>query len=251
VGTAGSTTLVFQTVLPALLMAAGRSQLTFEGGTHNPLAPSFECIARSFVPLLARMGAQLSVELQRPGFYPAGGGQFTATIEGGHALAPLELVGRGELREVHIEAVVSRLPVRIAQRELSVLERDLADYPRSAETREVQSAGPGNAATVTVRSEVLSETFVAFGQVGVRAETVAHRLAGQVRKYLTSTAPVGEYLADQLLLPLALTGAGMFRTHALSMHTRTNADVIAAFSPVRFEFEEHADKSWTVRAHRT
>src|SRR5690349_22119957 len=65
VGTAGSATLVFQTVLPALFTAQGRSRIAFEGGTHNPAAPPFEFIAQTFLPLLHRMGATVSVELAR------------------------------------------------------------------------------------------------------------------------------------------------------------------------------------------
>lgn len=74
VGTAGSATLVFQTVLPALLRASAPSHVTFEGGTHNPLAPPFEFVERAFAPLLRRMGAGLALKLKRPGFYPRGGG---------------------------------------------------------------------------------------------------------------------------------------------------------------------------------
>ena len=39
VGTAGSGTLVLQTVLPALLTADAPSHITIEGGTHNSAAP--------------------------------------------------------------------------------------------------------------------------------------------------------------------------------------------------------------------
>src|SRR6185295_18962730 len=71
VGTAGSATLVLQTVLPPLLVAAGPSTLTIEGGTHNPLAPPFDFLERSFLPLVARMGPQFEARLERWGFYPA------------------------------------------------------------------------------------------------------------------------------------------------------------------------------------
>jgi len=77
VGTAGSATLVLQTVLPSLLTASGSSTLTLEGGTHNPLAPSFDFLAKCFMPLIHRMGPTVELELKRPGFFPAGGGAFT------------------------------------------------------------------------------------------------------------------------------------------------------------------------------
>src|SRR5262245_2007058 len=73
VGTAGSATLVLQTLLPALLRAREPSQLTIEGGTHNPYAPPFDFLARTFLPVLRRMGAAIEARLEAPGFYPAGG----------------------------------------------------------------------------------------------------------------------------------------------------------------------------------
>src|SRR5690349_406818 len=70
IGSAGSTTLVLQTILPALLRASGPSTITIEGGTHNPAAPPFEFLARAYLPLLARMGAKVELTLDQPGFFP-------------------------------------------------------------------------------------------------------------------------------------------------------------------------------------
>jgi RNA 3'-terminal phosphate cyclase (ATP) len=81
VGTAGSCTLVLQTVWPALLLAGERSTLTLQGGTHNPMAPPFHFLERSFAPLVRRLGAGVSLTLRRHGFYPAGGGEMQATVE--------------------------------------------------------------------------------------------------------------------------------------------------------------------------
>jgi RNA 3'-terminal phosphate cyclase (ATP) len=247
VGTAGSATLVFQTVLPALLMAKGTSRIAFEGGTHNPMAPPFDFIAQTFLPLLHRMGATVSAELVRAGFYPAGGGRFEVHIEGGATLQPLEIMTRGDVHGVRIKAVVSQLPDKVAIREANALAAALADFPIDVGTARVESPGPGNVASVTVRSTALTETFTAFGDIGVRAEAVAHRLAGEVRGYLQSEAPVGEHLADQLLIPCALAGGGAFRTTEPSLHTRTNAEVIEMFLPVKIEFEECAGQGWTAQ----
>lgn len=238
VGTAGSALLVFQTILPPLLVAHGRSQITLEGGTHNSMSPPYDFVAQTFLPLLHSMGAMVTTRLERAGFYPAGGGRVQVMIEGGSKLAPLELLQRGALNRLKIRAIVSQLPAHIAEREARLLANALCDYPLDFETATVDSAGPGNVAIVTVRAEALTETFTGFGEVGVRAETVAHRLAGEVRGYLQSVAPVGEHLADQLLIPLALASGGMFRTTEPSLHTRTNADVIARFLPVRVTFEQ-------------
>jgi RNA 3'-terminal phosphate cyclase (ATP) len=92
VGTAGSATLVLQTVLPALLTASGPSTVTLEGGTHNRLAPPFDFLARCFMPLVHRMGPSVELELKRPGFYPAGGGRFHARVEPVKKLSRLDLL---------------------------------------------------------------------------------------------------------------------------------------------------------------
>src|SRR5690242_17256048 len=76
IGSAGSTTLVLQTVLPALLLADAPSTVLLDGGTHNPLAPPFPHLARAFLPLVERMGPRVSAVLERAGFYPAGGGRL-------------------------------------------------------------------------------------------------------------------------------------------------------------------------------
>ena len=239
VGTAGSATLVFQTVLPPLLAAEGRSRLIFEGGTHNPMAPPFEFIVQTFLPLLHRMGASVAAELERPGFYPAGGGRFTVEIAGGAPLERLALLERGAIESVRVRAVVSQIPDHVATREVKVLADQLADLPLSVESARVEAAGPGNVVLVTIRAASVTETFTGFGAVGVRAEKVAHRLAGEVRKYVAAGVPVGEHLADQLLLPLALArGGGEFRTAAPSLHTRTNVAVIDRFLSRRVVIDE-------------
>ena len=238
VGTAGSALLVFQTLLPALLMADGRSRLRFEGGTHNPQAPPFDFVAHTFVPLLHRMGASVMVELERPGFYPAGGGCFEVEIAGGGPLVGLSLLERGKVECIDIEATVAKIPQHVAEREAEVLARRLPDFPTRTRTQTVASAGPGNVVTARVRCGHVTETFSGFGQVGIRAEQVAHGVANEVRKYLASDRPVGEHLADQLLLPCVLAGDSAYRCQTISMHTRTNIDTIDLFLPGRTLLDE-------------
>jgi len=81
IGSAGSTSLLFQTVLPALLMADAESTVSFSGGTHNDLAPSFDFIKYSFIPTLKLIGIDIEAELHAYGFMPHGGGKWTAKIQ--------------------------------------------------------------------------------------------------------------------------------------------------------------------------
>lgn len=247
VGSAGSATLVAQTVLPALLCAEGPSVLHLEGGTHNPAAPPFEFLKRTFLPLLTRMGPKLEATLNRPGFYPAGGGELTLRIDPVPQLKPLHLIERGAVRDVRVEAMVAGLPASIAKRETATILRHLDLPEESAEVQELSNAyGPGNAVLVTIESEHLTEVFAGFGRRGVPAETVATEAAEEARRYLASGAPVGEHLADQLLLPLALARGGSFVTGQPSGHTTTNLDVIRRFLPVDFKVEEVEEGRWQV-----
>lgn len=243
VGTAGSTTLVLQTVLPALMSASGPSELVLEGGTHNPFAPPFDFLARAFLPLIERMGPRLAAELERPGFYPAGGGRFRLRIDPASTLTPLTLVDRGGIRARRAIALVANLSGEIGRRELAVVQRKLGWPEEALELRLVsESPGPGNVLLIEVESEQITEVFTGFGERGTSAEAVATMVVDEVRRYLVSSAPVGPYLADQLLLPLALAGGGTFRTQGLSRHATTNIEVIRRFLdvPIGTESEDGA-----------
>ncbi len=237
IGSAGSTTLVAQTIVPALLMAENRSVLTIEGGTHNPLAPPFDFLQKSFIPLLNLMGARVVSSLRRHGFYPNGGGVCEIEIDPVTKLNAIELSDRGPTKRFTARALVSRLPHHIAERELQILSRELGWTGESLRIEEVNSPGPGNVMMLEIESENVTEVFSAFGERGVRAETVAKRASDQARNYLKSNVPVGEYLADQLLIPMALARAGSFKTGPLSGHTTTNIETIQKFLDVKFACE--------------
>ena len=243
VGTAGSVTLVLQTILPALMTAGGPSSLVLEGGTHNPMAPPFEFLAKTFLPLLHRMGPKVRCKLDRHGFYPAGGGKMRVTIEPAPKLARIDLAERGSGMRLSATAVVSNLPRHVAERELKVLKRELNLESQALHLEEVKSHGPGNAAYVLVECATLTEVFTSFGELGVRAEAVAHQLAKDVGRYLESDAPVGEHLADQLLLPMALGGGGSFVTPPLSSHALTNIEVLKAFLAVEVKVEPETERT--------
>jgi RNA 3'-terminal phosphate cyclase (ATP) len=238
VGTAGSATLVLQTVLPALLTASGRTTLTLEGGTHNAWAPPYDFLEKAFLPLLAKMGARATPRLERRGFFPAGGGRFTVDVQPAGPLKPLQLPERGKISGRRATAVVSKLTADIAHRELKVLARKLEIQPNQLTVVEDRtSPGPGNTVHVEIESEHVTEFFTGFGEKRISAEEVANRLEKEVRAYLASEASVGEYLADQLLIPLALAGGGSFVATPLSPHSTTNMDVIARFLPRKFRVD--------------
>jgi RNA 3'-terminal phosphate cyclase (ATP) len=238
IGTAGSTMLVLQTMLVPLILAPEPSTIELEGGTHNPTAPPFDFIAQAYLPLLRKMGAEVAIELLRPGFYPAGGGKIRVTITPAMRLGRVDLEQRGAIVTRRARAVVANLAYSIAQREArtvaEVLEwsEDLVEAHTLAD-----SFGPGNAVSVFVSTENVTNVFTTFGARGVSAEKVAHDAALQAKCYINSGAAIDEHLADQLLLPLAVGAGGSFTTTPLSPHATTNIDVIRRFVDATIDVE--------------
>jgi RNA 3'-terminal phosphate cyclase (ATP) len=232
VGSAGSASLVLQAVLVPLVAMGQASLLEITGGTHNPQAPPFEFLQQVLLPTLGKMGAKVKVTLEGYGFYPAGGGKLVVSLEEGSVLRPLELLERGALLGRKALALYARLPQGVAERELRVVRQRLGFAPEECEARLVSSPGPGNALLLALWGEGFAEVVSAFGRKGLPAEKVAEEAVGQLERFLALPVPVGEHLADQLLLPLAWAGGGRFRTLPLSSHARTVIEVIKAFLPV-------------------
>ncbi|MEO8842043.1 MAG: RNA 3'-terminal phosphate cyclase [Kofleriaceae bacterium] len=237
IGTAGSTTLLIQTVLvPAI--ASGKSlQLVVTGGTHNPMAPPFEFLDRVFAPHLRAMGAQVTLTLERHGFLPKGDGRIVVAIGPGK-LAPIEIVTAGEIVARRVTAIVAGLPRHIAEREIACAQERMKDP--TCEIREFGKDGPHNVfmAEVELASGV-RELATAHGKKGYPAEDVADDALDALEDFLEAEVPVGEHLADQLLLPLAVAGGGRFRCGDLSLHASTNIETIRAFLDVPIRTEKH------------
>lgn len=238
IGTAGSTTLVLQTIVPALLTASGPSRVSVRGGTHNPLAPPWEFLERVWLPLVERLGPRARGRLLRHGFYPAGGGQVEVELEPAARLSPFELLERGPVEEREARAIVSSLPVDVAKRELAVVRERLGWPPDALQPVKVEDPrGPGNALVLRVRCARATEVVSVCGERGLPAEEVAERAVRELLRWHAADVPVGEHLCDQLLLLLALAGGGRFRTlDPLSGHATTQAALIPRFLPaVRVE----------------
>ena len=202
IGTAGSSTLVLQTVLPPLMIAAGPSIVRIEGGTHNVHAPPYDFVERTFLPLVRRIGPRVDIELERYGFYPPGGGRFTVLIEPAIEFHRLNLPERGPIQARRARALVVNLPASMAERELSVIKEKLGldDDELFAEISD-NAISRGTAAMVEIESADVTELFSRIGERGVRAEVIAGKAADEAIAYLETPAPIGEHLADQLFDP--------------------------------------------------
>lgn len=251
IGTAGSTTLVLQTVLPSLWMHGVDARLTIEGGTHNPQAPSADFIEYAFLPLMARMGLDGDFAVQGHGFYPAGGGSIIFELRASPKPFALHLPGRGPIVERHARAIVSAVPLGVAHRELEVTRRRLGLAEGETSIRQITPPnGPGNALSIHYRGEHSAAVFTGFGIKRVSAERVAELASEAAHAWLTADVAVDEQLADQLLLPMALAGEGGFSTTLPSDHTRTNAALIEKFLPVEFTFTDEGRGRWLVEVAR-
>jgi RNA 3'-terminal phosphate cyclase (ATP) len=241
IGTAGSCTLVLQTVLLALLYADGPSTVRISGGTHNGMAPPAHFLQRAYCRMLKAMGASVDIELVRAGFYPAGGGVMIASVAPCAQLEQLSLMEPGARVASFAEAIIAGVPIDVATRELDVIGTGMGWGESQLLVRGLPAGqGPGNALMITLESEHVTDVFTALGEKSVRAETVAKHVLQEARRYIASGAAVGEHLADQLMLPMALAGGGCFTAEAVSQHAITNAEVIARFLPVNIRFAKEA-----------
>jgi RNA 3'-terminal phosphate cyclase (ATP) len=247
VGTAGSTGLVLQTVLMPLILADAPSRLVLEGGTHNMLAPPFDFIERCFLPIINRMGPTVTAKLIRHGFYPRGGGRIEVEITPS-PLHRIDCVDRGALISQSVTALVAALPGEIAAREISEAQKRLPDWPEEAFTiRQLPEAqGPGNIVLIEAGFEHVTEISSGFGKLGTSAESLAKDASRRMSGFIASKAFAGPYLADQLLLPFALSGGSSFTTVKPSQHARTAADIIDLFLGRRFDFNQQTDGEYLV-----
>jgi RNA 3'-terminal phosphate cyclase (ATP) len=230
IGTAGSCTLVLQTVLAPLLTAASPSKIRISGGTHNKASPPVDFLQRSYLPLLERMGARVELELVRYGFYPRGGGEILAHIAPVARLSTLSLVERGSRTGGYAEAYIAAVPLHVAARELEIVGKMLNWPSDQLHVRGLSNeSGPGNALTITVQHENVTEVFTGFGENGVSAEQVGKGAVERARNYLSTPVAVGRHLADQLLLPMALAGGGEFTTLPVSQHFQSQVATILTF----------------------
>ena len=246
IGSAGSTTLVLQTVLPALWTADAASTVTSTGGTHNPMAPPFDFVKRSFAPVCHRMGAGLELQLDRHGFYPAGGGQIRARVAPA-SWTHLELLDPPNPAEITAQILCSGVHPRVGDREAKSVRRGLDLRMEQVDIVDVAAAGPGNVVMIHVQLGRVEEVITQLGERGVLAEHVATRAVMEAKALIDAKVPVGEHLADQLLIPMAMAGGGAFRTVMPSLHTQTNAQVIEMFLPVHFSMrEDEAAGNWVI-----
>ena len=272
VGTAGSTTLVLQTIALPLALADGHSDVTIIGGTHNPMAPCFEYLESVWAPLLALLNVHVYLKLKRSGFYPAGGGRIEAGIMGigspraptpsplggegrgegsagesaaqtpsssTHRLGPVSILERGETYSIDGFSAVAKLPRSIAERqarhaELRLAAAGITHHPLNVQ--EITAASPGTVLFMNCRFRHCPAAFFGLGARGKPAERVADEAIDPLLDHLSRPEALDPHAADQFVLPLALApGASEFTTTRVTPHLVTHVDVLRQFLDRRIE----------------
>lgn len=241
IGTAGSTTLVLQTLVPPLLRAEKRSRVSVVGGTHVPFSPCWDYFAGVFWPAVARLGVQGEPVLESYGFYPRGGGQIRCRVQPSPELSPCTLLERGRLLRVSGVSAVGNLPRLIAERQsrsaLDLLREAVGgDVEMELEIKEVRVYGHGTFIFLKAEYEHADAGFTVLGARGKPAELVGEEAAREFLEHHRTGMPVDPHLADQLVLYLACApGPSLVATSRITRHLVTNLEVAGYFLNLRSE----------------
>ena len=241
VGTAGSVSLVVQTMAPVAAFGPGPVAARIEGGTHVSWSPPFEHLAHGFFPMIGRMGYVLDrFKIARWGWYPRGGGLVEFGAKPVQKLNGLDLSWRGDLVSIGGVSVSSQLPPHVAQRQAESAAAELAGAGYQAQIGRLDGASPGPGSAVVLWAAFDNGLMCAsaLGKRGLAAETVGKNAAKALIDEIGSGAAVDRHLGDQLMIYAALAeGRTDIAVPEITTHMRTNAAVIEAFLPVKFRLE--------------
>ncbi len=235
IGTAGSTSLLLQAILPPLAFADTQSRLVLRGGTHVPFSPSFHHIGEVFVPVLAECGMNLDVSIEKYGFYPKGGGEIIVHVTPTRDVQSLELQKRGEIKDIRGLSSVGNLPLDIAERQKKAAIRVLSSVEPmvTVDTMSVDAIGQGTFIFLKIEGERCYAGASAIGARGKRAEAVGEEAARYLRRFIETSACLDEHTADQIVLYLAMAESNsVFTTSRVTRHLMTNLAVIERFKNV-------------------
>jgi RNA 3'-terminal phosphate cyclase (ATP) len=240
IGSAGSAPLVIQTVLPALFLADKPSTVTVTGGTHNPLAPPFDFLAETFLPAVASADFISTCKLLKHGFAPAGGGKINFNVspwrKNAHKI--IDLCEPPEKPEISARIYTAKLPENIVHKQRELLCQSNLYFKGIKHIEVTDSAGPGNCVMVRLCSGDRTIIFTAFGQRGKPSYKVIKEVVTLTKDFLESGAAVDRFLADQLLIYMALSQAGCFTTNEITTHLTTNMKIIKKFLDVDFSIDK-------------
>jgi len=254
IGSAGSATLVIQTILPALFLADKPSTVTVTGGTHNPWAPPYDFLAETFLPAIGTAGFDADCKLEKYGFFPAGGGKIALNIRPRQEKPnqSIDFCQPAENIQIHARIYTAKLPAHIAQRQKKLLLQSKLNLKNIEHIEVTDSNGPGNCIMIrlvassggSLKAKGFGDggtriiVFTTFGQKGKASGKVVGELLSLANDFLVSGAAIDRFLADQLLIYMAISKAGCYTINELTTHLTTNIETIKKFLPVNFTIEQ-------------
>jgi RNA 3'-terminal phosphate cyclase (ATP) len=191
-----------------------------------------------WLPFMERLGFDTRISLDLAGFYPRGGGQIQGRIKPLEAIKSIKIDERGPLKQIRGVSAVANLDRRIAERQRSQVLRRLSDKYRLNDIRikQLPSKFKGTILLLLAEFEKSQCCYFSLGKPGKPAEFVADDTINAFESFMTTSGAVDEYLADQLLLPLAFaSGNSSFRSPKITHHLITNAEVIKKFIDVQID----------------
>ncbi len=245
IGTAGSITLLFDTVLPLTMKFHDSFRFTLKGGTDVKWSPTFAYFSEVKIPLLRKSGLKAEAELESSGYYPKGGGEATLRTEN-FSLNSIELTERGELERFEIFSKASKdlesqdVADRQADEAARLLKNEHVSTPIEKDVGYEETASTGSSLLIKAVYEGSVSGFDALGERGKRSEEVARDAFQDFRNFHSSSAAADEYMADQLMVFLALSG-GKVSFPEVTEHLETNLEVIRAFG-----FDIELERKWKV-----
>jgi RNA 3'-terminal phosphate cyclase (ATP) len=254
--TAGSTSLVLQTILVPLCTAHSASTVSITGGTHVPWAPCFHYLEMQWMYYLRRCGYDANLILDKAGFYPKGGGRMSATIRPSPQIAPLRVTKREKIRRIYGISGVANLDISIATRQKRQVLQRLSGVCQNIKLKNIRLSSPGKGTVLLIVGEFDNKQndgyaqccYFGLGERGKPAEKVADEAIDKFEQYLATDTTLDEYLADQLLLPLAFAnGISEFSTARITKHLLSNAEIIQFFSPTRIDIVGDLNESGFVK----
>jgi len=237
---AGSTSLILQTLFLPLSRCENGSTIKVLGGTHVPWSPPFNYLKEIFVPMLKKIGCAIDLEIKKWGWYPKGGGEVLCSIQPTSKFSPLNLTERGKLLGLSGDSVVSNLPDSIAERQRDQAIKILKDKGFSPEIKLLQAPSIGEGTFFFLKAEFENSVagFGALGERGKRAEKVAEEACADFLQFMQGAGAVDPHLADQLIPYLALAnGTSTFTVSKISKHLLTNIWVVKQFLQTRILVE--------------
>ncbi|WP_336134478.1 RNA 3'-terminal phosphate cyclase [Natronomonas amylolytica] len=229
VGTAGSVSLVADTLVPLATALDAEASVTIAGGTDVAWSPPLDYLRYVKFPLLLGAGLDIDLSVASRGFYPVGGGEIELTLRPSE-LDPLALVDRGALRRVEVYSVATEEleDPAVAGRQAAAAAEALPDVPTPTDVSYVEAESTGSSLVLAAVYEGGRAGFTALGEAGKPSEEVASEAVAGFEAFHDGVGAVDRHLADQLMIPLALAGGEMLAPERTD-HVETNRGVIETF----------------------